>query len=89
MQGKQQRARRVQPGGVWGAGFLPFRGDAYPPISLEPWVAVATMETAGPLQPPSAENVLGTVTLFAPPSTSTVFLAGPNSTQQFQTRAWS
>lgn len=59
MQGKQQRARWMQPGGgVRGAqAFLSFGRDAYPPVSLKPSVAVAAMETAGPLQPPNAENV--------------------------------
>lgn len=63
MQDKQQRARRVQPGGCGVLSFLPFRRDVYPPVSLKPWVAMATMETPGSLQPPSAGNILGTVTL--------------------------
>lgn len=33
------------------------------------------MERAGPCQPPSAENILGALTLLAPPSTFIAFLA--------------
>lgn len=75
--------QRAAQGGIWGAqAFLPLRRDAYP-VSLKPWVAVATMEMPGPLQPRSAENVVGIVTLSAPPSTFIDFLASINSTQQF------
>lgn len=82
--------QRAAQGGIWGAqAFLPLGRDAYPPVSLKPWVAVATMEMPGPLQPRSAENVVGIVTLSAPPTTFIDFLAGINSTQWFQTRAWS
>lgn len=41
-----------------------------------PWVVVASMESAGPFQPPSAENILGALTRLASPSTLTAFLAG-------------
>ena len=76
MQGEQQKAKRVEARGAGCSGFLQ---PGWMPALLSPsnpWVVTASTESAGPFQPPSAENILGALTRLASPSTLTAFLAG-------------